>query len=107
MTGHRAGLKSAARVTLATVASVVGGLAWAVGAVVGGALLDGASADSYDAANRFAFSISLMGLAVLCPLAALGGYAVGRSSGRSTGQSLAIGQCAAGVPAVLVLLTLA
>jgi hypothetical protein len=86
---------------------VASGLVWAYAAVVAAAALDGQPTEYYDAGNRFAFAIALMGLGVVCPSACLGGYMTGRMTDLPRLRSLAIGQLAAAVPAVVVLVLLA
>jgi hypothetical protein len=95
--------------TLAALSTCVAtGLAWALAAVVTGVALDGTPPGyHYDAGNRAAIFVFLMLLSVVCPVACVSGFVLGRWLDRSRSVSVLIGQVAAIVPAGLVFVMLA
>jgi hypothetical protein len=80
----------------------VSGVVWAVASVVGGAAADGYPPDYYDAGSRFAFSVAVMGLIVICLAASLVAYALARCADWSIWRSLGMAQLGAAVFAVPV-----
>lgn len=98
---------AAGKVVAALAICTLSGMAWAVGAVVGGAAADGYPPEYYDAGNRAALYGFLMLLIMICPAASLFVYGLARGADWPIWRSLGIAQLGAAVFAVPVFAMLA
>jgi hypothetical protein len=92
----------AGKVVAALAICTLSGVACAIASVVAGAAADGYPPEYYDAGNRFAFSVALMLLIMICPAASLFAYGLARGADWSIWRSLGIAQLGAAVFAVPV-----